>query len=44
MQQRALDGMILAAKMLAATAYDVITDPALLAEIKAEFERTRLTR
>ncbi|MGW9123532.1 M20 family metallopeptidase [Paenibacillus chitinolyticus] len=44
MRQRALDGMILAAKMLAATAYDVITDPALLAEIKAEFERTRSAR
>ncbi|WP_217557364.1 M20 family metallopeptidase [Paenibacillus sp. GbtcB18] len=44
MKQRALDGMILAAKMLAATAYDVITDPSLLAEIKAEFERTRSAR
>lgn len=41
MQERALDSMILTAKVLAATAYDVITNPTLLQEIKAEFESSR---
>lgn len=35
----ALDGMLFGAKMLAATAYDVCADPALLARIRAEFEQ-----
>ncbi|OAB44572.1 M20 family metallopeptidase [Paenibacillus glacialis] len=39
MKDLALDGMILAAKALANTAYDVITKPELLANIKAEFEQ-----
>ncbi|MGF7047460.1 amidohydrolase [Paenibacillus sp. DS2015] len=38
MQDRALNGMLLAAKALARTAYDVITDPALLEQIRAEFQ------
>lgn len=42
MTERALERMIFAAKTLAATAYDVIADPALLARIREEFElRTR---
>lgn len=38
MTERALERMIFASKMLAATAYDVITKPELLAQIKTEFE------
>jgi amidohydrolase len=41
MLDRALDGMILAAKTLAATGYDVLTDPVLLQAIRAEFEQSR---
>jgi amidohydrolase len=37
MEDRALDGMIFAAKALAYTAYDVISIPRLLQEIKEEF-------
>ncbi|QAY66586.1 M20 family metallopeptidase [Paenibacillus protaetiae] len=37
MTEQALDRMIFAAHMLAATAYDVIADPELLAAVKAEF-------
>ncbi|AJS58378.1 M20 family metallopeptidase [Paenibacillus sp. IHBB 10380] len=37
MQDLALDGMLLAAKALAGTAYDVITDPELLEQIRSEF-------
>ncbi|MFX3634060.1 MAG: M20 family metallopeptidase [Candidatus Pristimantibacillus sp.] len=38
MTERALDRMIFGAKMLAATAYDVFADPALLSRIRTEFE------
>ncbi|MGO4698968.1 M20 family metallopeptidase [Paenibacillus sp. 2TAB26] len=38
MTEYALDGMLFGAKMLAATAYDVFADPALLARIRTEFE------
>lgn len=42
MTEQALERMIFAAKMLAATAYDVLANPALLASIRTEFEqRTR---
>ncbi|HEY2493559.1 MAG TPA: M20 family metallopeptidase [Paenibacillus sp.] len=37
MQDLALDGMLLAAKALARTAYDVITNPELLEQIRSEF-------
>ncbi|MBD0383103.1 M20 family metallopeptidase [Paenibacillus sedimenti] len=37
MQDRALDSMIFAAKALANTAYDVLVNPELLKQIKAEF-------
>ncbi|REK69404.1 M20 family metallopeptidase [Paenibacillus paeoniae] len=37
MTERALDGMIFGAKMLAGTAYDVAANPELLARIRAEF-------
>ncbi|TCZ80976.1 M20 family peptidase [Paenibacillus albiflavus] len=37
MEEQALDAMIFTAKMLASTAYDVITDPDLLQAIKDEF-------
>ncbi len=37
MLDRALEGMIFAAKVLASTAYDVLKDPELLTRIKAEF-------
>lgn len=41
MTEKALERMIFGAKMLAATAYDVVADPELLARIRAEFkERT----
>ncbi|TYP73728.1 M20 family metallopeptidase [Paenibacillus methanolicus] len=40
MTERALERMIFGAKMLAATAYDVVTTPKLLAGIKSEFEQT----
>ncbi|MFC0215014.1 M20 family metallopeptidase [Paenibacillus chartarius] len=40
MQDMALDGMILAAKTLAATGYDVLTDAGLLQEIKDEFAQS----
>lgn len=39
MTDYALDGMLFGAKMLAATAYDVYADPALLARIRTEFEQ-----
>lgn len=39
MTDYALSGMLFGAKMLAATAYDVFADPALLARIRAEFEQ-----
>ncbi|MFK0524495.1 M20 family metallopeptidase [Paenibacillus illinoisensis] len=39
LQERALDGMILGAKALAATAYDVLTKPELLQTIRTEFEK-----
>jgi metal-dependent amidase/aminoacylase/carboxypeptidase family protein len=38
MTDYALDGMIFGAKMLAATAFDVFAEPALLARIRSEFE------
>lgn len=38
-QERALDGMILGAKALAATAYDVLSKPELLKAIREEFEK-----
>ncbi|MFC5453017.1 M20 family metallopeptidase [Paenibacillus aestuarii] len=38
MQERALDSMIFTAKVLAQTAYDVLSDAALLERIKAEFK------
>ncbi|RIX46500.1 M20 family peptidase [Paenibacillus nanensis] len=38
MTGRALERMIFGAKMLAATAYDVVSDPELLRRIRAEFE------
>lgn len=37
----AMDGMILAAKTLAATGYDVLADPSLLQAVRSEFERSR---
>lgn len=39
LQERALDGMILGAKALAGTAFDVINQPELLQAIRAEFEQ-----
>ncbi|WP_342551415.1 M20 family metallopeptidase [Paenibacillus sp. FSL R7-0652] len=39
LQERALDGMILGAKALAATAYDVLSKPELLKAIREEFEK-----
>ncbi|MNI55941.1 p-aminobenzoyl-glutamate hydrolase subunit B [compost metagenome] len=41
MEERALDAMIFTAKVLASTAYDVIVNPDLLRDIKAEFEANR---
>jgi amidohydrolase len=41
MQDRAMDGMVFSAKVLASTAYDVCANPDLLKEIKAEFEASR---
>jgi amidohydrolase len=42
MTERAMQGMLFGAKMLAYTAYDVLANPELLAEIKQEFHaRTR---
>jgi amidohydrolase len=41
MTERALDGMILSAKALAATAYDVISDTVLLQNIKSAFRATK---
>lgn len=38
MEDRALDAMVFTAKMLASTAYDVITEPGLLDAIKKEFD------
>ncbi|WP_442604105.1 M20 family metallopeptidase [Paenibacillus sp. KN14-4R] len=38
MLDQALDAMVLTGKVLASTAYDVLTQPELLAAIKAEFE------
>ncbi|MFC4100103.1 M20 family metallopeptidase [Paenibacillus xanthanilyticus] len=43
MTERALERMIFGAKMLAATAYDVMTNPELLADIKAEFDQQKTT-
>ncbi|KEQ24468.1 M20 family metallopeptidase [Paenibacillus tyrfis] len=40
MQPRAFEGMLLGAKALAYTAYDVLADPALLLSIRDEFERS----
>lgn len=40
MQPRAFEGMLLGAKVLAWTAYDVASSPALLQAIKSEFERS----
>ncbi len=40
MQPRAFEGMLLGAKALAFTAYDVLADPALLQSIRSEFERS----
>lgn len=40
MEERALEGMIFGAKVLAATAYDVLTVPGLLGRIREEFDRT----
>ncbi|PUA38462.1 amidohydrolase [Paenibacillus elgii] len=40
MQPRAFEGMLLGAKALAYTAYDVLADPALLQSIRDEFERS----
>lgn len=39
MQDRAMEGMLFASKVLAATAYDVITQPELLESIKSEFAK-----
>ncbi|PQP81777.1 amidohydrolase [Paenibacillus sp. PCH8] len=39
LQERALDGMILGAKALATTAYDVLSRPDLLQSIRKEFEQ-----
>ncbi|WP_434750791.1 M20 family metallopeptidase [Paenibacillus amylolyticus] len=39
LQERALEGMILGAKALAATAYDVLSKPELLQAIRKEFEQ-----
>lgn len=39
MEEQALEGMILGAKALAGTAFDVITQPELLASIQDEFQR-----
>lgn len=44
MTERALDRMIFGAKMLAATAYDVASDPALLSRIRSEFESQSTAR
>ncbi|PWV99427.1 amidohydrolase [Paenibacillus cellulosilyticus] len=41
MQPRAMQGLLFGAKILAATAYDVCADPALLRQVREEFERTR---
>lgn len=41
MEDLALDSMILAAKALAGTAYDVITQPELLAQIQLEFQQSK---
>jgi amidohydrolase len=42
LQDRALEGMIFTAKVLASTAFDVMTQAELLQEIKAEFELSRV--
>jgi amidohydrolase len=42
MTERAMQGMLLGAKLLAHTAYDVIADPQLLAAIKKEFQAGRI--
>ncbi|MCC3377110.1 M20 family metallopeptidase [Cohnella sp. REN36] len=41
---RAYDGMVFGAKMLALTAFDVFSDPALLGRIRAEFRATAAGR
>lgn len=41
LQERALDGMILGAKALATTAYDVLTQPSLLEAIQSEFNQIK---
>ncbi|MOA09587.1 hypothetical protein D3C78_1294290 [compost metagenome] len=43
MTEYAINGMLFGAKMLAATAYDVCADPALLSRVRAEFDQ-RTTR
>ncbi|MFB9327122.1 M20 family metallopeptidase [Paenibacillus aurantiacus] len=43
MTERALDRMIFGAKMLGATAYDIITSPERLAAVHAEFAATKAT-
>lgn len=41
MKDRALDGMVFSAKLLAHTAYDAVSSPDTLNRIKAEFERSQ---
>ncbi|GMK39014.1 amidohydrolase [Paenibacillus sp. CCS19] len=41
MQPRAMQGLLFGAKVLAATAYDVCADPALLRQVREEFEQAR---
>lgn len=41
MHDRAFEGMIFSAKVLAATACDVLTNPELLKRIKEEFENAK---
>jgi len=41
MQPRAMQGLLFGAKVLAATAYDVCADPALLRQVREEFEQRK---
>ncbi|MBD3919764.1 M20 family metallopeptidase [Paenibacillus sp. PR3] len=41
MQPRAMQGLLFGAKVLAATAYDVCANPALLRQVREEFERAK---
>ncbi|MNW23157.1 hypothetical protein D3C71_2250900 [compost metagenome] len=43
MTEKALDRMLFGAKMLAATAYDAVSDPVILAAIRAEFAKRDTT-